>query len=75
MLAYAYGVAEFTEARTASVRNRLLRPRVPLESKIILDLQVNQHGNNVTFGLCSLQVGWHTMPGIKLNAAYDHRIA
>jgi peptidoglycan/LPS O-acetylase OafA/YrhL len=34
MLGYAYSVAEFTEARTASVRNWLLRPRVPLESKI-----------------------------------------
>ena len=32
VLTYAYGVAEFTEARTASVRNRLLR-RVPLESE------------------------------------------
>jgi hypothetical protein len=30
MLAYAYGVAELTEARTASVRRRLLQPRVPL---------------------------------------------
>jgi len=33
MLTYAYGVAEFTEARTASVRSRLLRPRVPVESE------------------------------------------
>jgi peptidoglycan/LPS O-acetylase OafA/YrhL len=32
MLIYAYCVAECTEARTASVRNRLLRPKVPLES-------------------------------------------
>ena len=31
VLGYAYGVAEFTEARTALVRNRLLRPRVPAE--------------------------------------------
>ena len=30
MLAYAYGVAELTEARTASVRRRLLQPRVLL---------------------------------------------
>jgi peptidoglycan/LPS O-acetylase OafA/YrhL len=33
ILTYAYCVAEFTEARTASVRDRLLRPRIPLESK------------------------------------------
>lgn len=33
ILGYAYWVAEFTEARTASVRSRLLRPRVPLESE------------------------------------------
>ena len=32
MLAYAYGVAELTEAHTATVRRRILRPRVPLES-------------------------------------------
>ena len=31
VLGYAYGVAEFTEARTALVRNRLLRPRVRAE--------------------------------------------
>jgi len=30
MLAYAYGVAELTEARTASVRRRVLQPRVLL---------------------------------------------
>lgn len=30
ILGYAYLVAEFTEARTASVRRRLLRPRVPV---------------------------------------------
>ena len=33
MLTFAYWVAEFTEARTASVRRRLLRPRVSLESE------------------------------------------
>ena len=33
-LTYAYLVAEFTEARTAIVRDRLLRPRVSLENKI-----------------------------------------
>jgi peptidoglycan/LPS O-acetylase OafA/YrhL len=33
MLTYAYCVAELTEARTASVRRRLLRPRVSLESE------------------------------------------
>ncbi|HXP80424.1 MAG TPA: acyltransferase [Verrucomicrobiae bacterium] len=33
ILAYAYGVAECTEARTATVRSRLLRPRVPVESE------------------------------------------
>ena len=33
MLTYAYGVAEFTEARTASVRRRLLKPMVPLASE------------------------------------------
>lgn len=33
ILTYAYWVAEFTEARTASVRNRLLQPRIPLEIK------------------------------------------
>lgn len=33
MLTYAYGVAECTEVRTASVRNRLLRPRVPVKSE------------------------------------------
>jgi peptidoglycan/LPS O-acetylase OafA/YrhL len=32
ILGYAYVVAEFTEARTALVRNRLLRPRIPVES-------------------------------------------
>ena len=31
MLAYAVGVAEVTEARTDSVRRRLLRPRAPLK--------------------------------------------
>jgi peptidoglycan/LPS O-acetylase OafA/YrhL len=31
MLAYAFGVAEVTEARTASVRRRLLGPRAPLK--------------------------------------------
>jgi peptidoglycan/LPS O-acetylase OafA/YrhL len=33
MLTYAYSVAECTEARTASVRSRLLRPRIPVESE------------------------------------------
>ena len=33
ILSYAYVVAEFTEARTASVRSLLLRPRVPLGSE------------------------------------------
>jgi peptidoglycan/LPS O-acetylase OafA/YrhL len=32
ILSYAYCVAEFTEARTARVRSRLLRPSVPLGS-------------------------------------------
>jgi peptidoglycan/LPS O-acetylase OafA/YrhL len=32
ILGYAYGVAEFTEARTAQVRNRLLRPKIQLET-------------------------------------------
>jgi peptidoglycan/LPS O-acetylase OafA/YrhL len=30
ILAYSYGVAECTEARTAVVRSRLLRPRIPV---------------------------------------------
>jgi peptidoglycan/LPS O-acetylase OafA/YrhL len=33
MLTYAYCVAEFTEARTAIVRRRLLQPRVPVGSE------------------------------------------
>jgi len=33
VLTYAYWLAELTEARTASVRRWLLRPRVPLESE------------------------------------------
>ena len=33
MLTYAYGVAECTEARTANVRNRLLRPRLAVQSE------------------------------------------
>jgi peptidoglycan/LPS O-acetylase OafA/YrhL len=33
MLSYAYWVAEFTEARTAIVRTRLLRPKVSLQSE------------------------------------------
>ena len=33
ILTYAYSVAEFTEARTAMVRSRLLRPRIPVESE------------------------------------------
>lgn len=33
VLTYAYWVAEFTEARTATVRARLLRPRVALENE------------------------------------------
>ena len=33
ILSYAYWVAEFTEARTARVRGRLLRPTVPLGSE------------------------------------------
>jgi peptidoglycan/LPS O-acetylase OafA/YrhL len=33
-LTYAYLVAEFTEARTAIVRDRLLRPKVSLKTKI-----------------------------------------
>jgi peptidoglycan/LPS O-acetylase OafA/YrhL len=33
MLSYAYWVAEFTEARTAIVRSRLLRPKIPLQSE------------------------------------------
>jgi peptidoglycan/LPS O-acetylase OafA/YrhL len=32
ILCYAYVVAEFTEARTAQVRNRLLRPKIQLET-------------------------------------------
>jgi peptidoglycan/LPS O-acetylase OafA/YrhL len=33
MLTYAYGTAEFTEARTADVRRFLLRPRAPIQSE------------------------------------------
>jgi len=33
MLTYAYSVAEVTEARTGSVRSRLLRRKVPLASE------------------------------------------
>jgi peptidoglycan/LPS O-acetylase OafA/YrhL len=33
ILGYAYVLAEFTEARTSSVKDRLLRPRVPAESR------------------------------------------
>ena len=34
-LGYAYWVAEFTEAHTATVRRRLLRPRLPVPSEIV----------------------------------------
>jgi peptidoglycan/LPS O-acetylase OafA/YrhL len=33
VLTYAYWVAEFTEVHTSSVRNRLLRPRIPVEGE------------------------------------------
>jgi peptidoglycan/LPS O-acetylase OafA/YrhL len=33
MLMYAYGTAEFTEARTADVRRFLIRPRAPIQSE------------------------------------------
>jgi peptidoglycan/LPS O-acetylase OafA/YrhL len=33
MLCYAYVLAEFTESRTATVRDRLIHSRVPIESK------------------------------------------
>jgi peptidoglycan/LPS O-acetylase OafA/YrhL len=35
MLTYAYVVAEFTEARTAEVRRRLLQPLVPRPKEVV----------------------------------------